>query len=411
MNKKIILWSLAFLFLIVLTEYAYAVADVITDDNITGSKTVNRNVVITKNGRLNVLFYWESSTNAGIGDAKTWIQYGPNTTGLDDSRKIFTGGAINITTACGSNAFKIVNLSNSNATGNFGNNSNTCFTGTGHAHGCLRDNAKKAGFSYVYNLSTEDSCTGSCAGQADDTRERFMFGIRSCNVSGAFDISANRSVVTAGTYTFNNWFNITVAKTLFMHPAGAPSDADRKTYYANTTTPAANQTVNLSVRITNEEDIKFHIFSTNVTGSWKNRTASNVRVSGAADTNIVNWTTLKINTSCAASACTNTKKVGWRFYANDSSRLFNTSSINIITPGATAGASCTPPGSGDWVITDTCYKSNEKINLASGGRVLILAGGLLICDRTNVTAAGSTPIMIILGEGLTKLVTKGASNC
>ena len=38
MNKKIIIWIFEFIFLIVLTEHAYAAADVIGDSNITGSK-------------------------------------------------------------------------------------------------------------------------------------------------------------------------------------------------------------------------------------------------------------------------------------------------------------------------------------------------------------------------------------
>ena len=42
---------------------------------------------------------------------------------------------------------------------------------------------------------------------------------------------------------------------------------------------------------------------------------------------------------------------------------------------------------------------------------IILAGGLLISDRLNVKAAGSTPIIIILRQSLTKLISKGASNC
>ena len=42
---------------------------------------------------------------------------------------------------------------------------------------------------------------------------------------------------------------------------------------------------------------------------------------------------------------------------------------------------------------------------------IILAGGLLISDRLNVKAAGSTPIMIILAERLAELISNGASNC
>ncbi len=371
MNKKIIIWSLAFLLILINIDLVSAT---LTDNNVNGSKTLTRNVVITKNGRLNVYMKWTENNANNDPKARIWLEYDTNTTAGDDS----DAANLTITASCGSNPFIVMNRS--------------VLCPDSDAH-CISD----PNSAYKINVSTAA------------TNQIFTWGIKSCNVSGVFDIGTDYDLLK-GTVTLDNWFNITVASTLFSNITNSNSSY-RKIYHINTSNPAANQTVNISVRITNQDDIKFHIFSTNVTGIWKNRTASNTRTSGSADTNIVNWTTLDINTSCAAAACTNTKKVGWRYYANDSSRLFNASAINIISPQAPVTDSCTPPGSGDWVITDTCYKSNENINLASGGRVLILAGGLLICDRANITAAGSTPIMIILGQSLTKLVSKGASNC
>ncbi len=303
----------------------------VQDLNLTGSLLKNTNIIITKNGKINGYLFWDQQTFNGKVDIRIFLEYNKNTT-IGDNSDSGTG----MQATCGTRAFMIVNTTP--------NDVDAC---SGNGHGCFNDKAfKSGGDAAKINISTESAVTS----------KKYTFGIDSCNISGVFDIGADRTLVGAeGGATLNNWFNVTVATTLFIHPN--PSNASRRLYYANKTNPSYNESVNLSVRITNEADVIYSVFSTNLTGTWKNR--SFYQYTGATDTNVVNWTVIRTNFSSL-------KAIGWRYFANDSSTIPNASSINLLIPDDRRPffTNITNDNRNTYTINTTSPVANQFVNMS-----------------------------------------------
>ena len=157
---------------------------------------------------------------------------------------------------------------------------------------------------------------------------------------------------------------------------------------------------------------------------------NDIYIAGGATNTNADWHIMKFDNSLSYNTCGNLTinavctfkwrinatslggyKIGVYYNSTGLAAVNVTDNLTIRVGAPQAGAdSCTPPPSGDWIITDICFKSNTNIALSgAGAKIIINTGGKLICDRCNVTNLGRRANRTILGATAEKLVRKGAT--